>query len=96
MAFLSAVNFKSGEGWLLGIFRCDVFPPIEIDLLFFIYVCNDCASEDLSVTARGNNDCDDDDNDNDDNDNDNVNHDNDDDVHIMMKFMRVCMSRWMC
>ena len=31
-----------------------------------------------------------------DDDNDNVNHDNDDDVHIMMKFMRVCVSRWMC
>ena len=31
-----------------------------------------------------------------DNDNDNVNHDNNDDVHIMMKFMRVCVSRWMC
>ena len=31
-----------------------------------------------------------------DDDNDNVNHDNDYDVHIMMKFMRVCVSRWMC
>ena len=119
MAILFAVNFKRGEGWLLEIFRCDVFPPIEIDISYifrsdifpnrnwyivfhlrlqwlcirrFVGNCPRIIKMVMMTTMRWQNTV----NYDNDDDNDNVNHDNDDDVHIMMKFIRVCVSRWMC